>query len=164
MPHAGFQMLRQWGEKMANGSFVFTTNVDGQFQKAGFPAGRICEVHGSIHHLQAAASAAVMYEWQMAGAGAQRPTDVKIVHWVSNAPLIATAEHLQLDVDMGALRVADEALPLWPSPGGGPGTQVARPNIKMFCDESFAVGVKQWQFFALKWYSTTLISRHSVDR
>jgi NAD-dependent SIR2 family protein deacetylase len=28
--------------------------VDGQFQKAGFAAGRICEIHGSIHHLQCA--------------------------------------------------------------------------------------------------------------
>ena len=32
--------------------FVFTSNVDGQFQKAGFADDRLCEVHGSIHHLQ----------------------------------------------------------------------------------------------------------------
>ncbi len=34
------------------GSFVFTSNVDGQFQKAGFSEERIMECHGSIHHLQ----------------------------------------------------------------------------------------------------------------
>lgn len=32
--------------------FVFTSNVDGQFQKAGFSPNKIIEIHGSIHHLQ----------------------------------------------------------------------------------------------------------------
>ena len=32
--------------------FVVTSNVDGQFQKAGFAGENILEVHGSIHHLQ----------------------------------------------------------------------------------------------------------------
>lgn len=31
---------------------MFTSNVDGQFQKAGFAAERACEAHGSIRHLQ----------------------------------------------------------------------------------------------------------------
>lgn len=31
-----------------------TSNVDGQFQQAGFAEDRILEVHGSIHHLQCA--------------------------------------------------------------------------------------------------------------
>jgi NAD-dependent SIR2 family protein deacetylase len=31
---------------------VLTSNVDGQFQKAGFTDEQICELHGSIHHLQ----------------------------------------------------------------------------------------------------------------
>lgn len=54
-PHAGFRQLLALGERLPGGAFVFTSNVDGQFQKAGFPAGRVCEVHGSIHHLQCAA-------------------------------------------------------------------------------------------------------------
>jgi NAD-dependent SIR2 family protein deacetylase len=37
---------------MPNGYHVFTSNVDGQFQKAGFAPDRIHECHGSIHHLQ----------------------------------------------------------------------------------------------------------------
>jgi NAD-dependent SIR2 family protein deacetylase len=37
---------------LPGGFFVFTSNVDGQFQKAGFPEDRIVECHGSIHHLQ----------------------------------------------------------------------------------------------------------------
>jgi NAD-dependent SIR2 family protein deacetylase len=52
VPHAGFAMLKRWGERMPNGYSVFTSNVDGQFQKAGFDSARIHECHGSIHHLQ----------------------------------------------------------------------------------------------------------------
>jgi NAD-dependent SIR2 family protein deacetylase len=52
VPHAGFAILRRWGSRMPGGLFVFTSNVDGQFQKAGFDAGRILECHGSIHFLQ----------------------------------------------------------------------------------------------------------------
>jgi NAD-dependent SIR2 family protein deacetylase len=33
-------------------SFIFTSNVDGQFQKAGFSEECVMECHGSIHHLQ----------------------------------------------------------------------------------------------------------------
>ena len=51
-PHAGFQVLRRWAEGRANGAFVFTSNVDGHFQKAGFDAGAVHECHGSIAHLQ----------------------------------------------------------------------------------------------------------------
>lgn len=52
LPHAGFELLRQIGASMPNDAFVFTSNVDGQFQKAGFSEFQVCEVHGSIHHLQ----------------------------------------------------------------------------------------------------------------
>lgn len=52
LPHEGFALLRAWGEAMDHGSFVFTSNVDGQFQKAGFDPCAIYECHGSIHHLQ----------------------------------------------------------------------------------------------------------------
>jgi NAD-dependent SIR2 family protein deacetylase len=51
-PHEGFAILRKWGEKAPEGSFVFTSNVDGQFQKAGFHPDRIAECHGSIHRMQ----------------------------------------------------------------------------------------------------------------
>lgn len=52
LPHSGFEILRKWGEKRPLGYFVFTSNVDGQFQKAGFPADQVIERHGSIHFLQ----------------------------------------------------------------------------------------------------------------
>ena len=52
IPHQGFEVLREIGSKMPDGMFVFTSNVDGQFQKAGYDPYKICEVHGSIHFLQ----------------------------------------------------------------------------------------------------------------
>lgn len=51
-PHAGFKWLRELAQNLPQGAQVFTSNVDGHFQKAGFPVDRVCEVHGSIHHLQ----------------------------------------------------------------------------------------------------------------
>lgn len=51
VPHDGFQILLRWASRMKS-YFVFTSNVDGQFQKAGFATDRVYEVHGSIHHLQ----------------------------------------------------------------------------------------------------------------
>jgi NAD-dependent SIR2 family protein deacetylase len=52
-PHAGFELLRRWSERVPLGSFVFTSNVDGQFQRAGFPEKDLHECHGSIHWLPA---------------------------------------------------------------------------------------------------------------
>jgi NAD-dependent SIR2 family protein deacetylase len=50
--HEGFAILQRWAQRMPHGAFVFTSNVDGQFQKAGFPADRVHEYHGSIHSVQ----------------------------------------------------------------------------------------------------------------
>ncbi|KQZ45223.1 Sir2 family NAD-dependent protein deacetylase [Duganella sp. Root1480D1] len=52
VPHEGFSLLKAWGEAMDHGSFIFTSNVDGQFQKTGFDPHAIYECHGSIHHMQ----------------------------------------------------------------------------------------------------------------
>lgn len=51
-PHAGFGILKTWMAQCPWGGAVFTSNVDGQFQRAGFPVDDVCEAHGSIHHLQ----------------------------------------------------------------------------------------------------------------
>jgi NAD-dependent SIR2 family protein deacetylase len=51
-PHAGFGILKRWIDRFRLDHFLVTSNVDGQFQKAGFDERRILEVHGSIHHLQ----------------------------------------------------------------------------------------------------------------
>jgi NAD-dependent SIR2 family protein deacetylase len=51
-PHAGYAILRELAAEMTAPPFVFTSNVDGHFQKAGFGPEHILECHGSIHHLQ----------------------------------------------------------------------------------------------------------------
>lgn len=55
VPHKGFDRLLEIAASKPAGYFVFTSNVDGQFQKAGFAPDRIVECHGSIHHFQCTA-------------------------------------------------------------------------------------------------------------
>jgi len=51
-PHHGFEILKRWSEGLPHSYFVFTSNVDGHFQKTGFSDDRILECHGSLAHLQ----------------------------------------------------------------------------------------------------------------
>ena len=51
-PHAGFEILRRWCNERSRTSFVFTSNVDGHFQRAGFNHDAVVECHGSIEYLQ----------------------------------------------------------------------------------------------------------------
>ena len=51
-PHDGFRMLLDWGRAMPPGYFVVTSNVDGQFETAGFAAERLLAVHGSLFSYQ----------------------------------------------------------------------------------------------------------------
>jgi len=52
VPHQGFAVLERWTRRMALGGFVYTSNVDGQFQRAGFDPDRIVECHGAIEVFQ----------------------------------------------------------------------------------------------------------------
>jgi NAD-dependent SIR2 family protein deacetylase len=45
-------MLQEIADSLPRGGFVFTSNVDAQFQKAGFPESMVVECHGTIHFLQ----------------------------------------------------------------------------------------------------------------
>jgi NAD-dependent SIR2 family protein deacetylase len=47
-PHAGYDLLKRWADEKPGGYFVYTSNVDGAFRKAGFNESRIVESHGSI--------------------------------------------------------------------------------------------------------------------
>ncbi|MFO1381665.1 MAG: Sir2 family NAD-dependent protein deacetylase [Chitinivorax sp.] len=51
-PGPAFRILGDIARRLRYGAFVYTSNVDGHFQKAGFDPQRIVECHGSIHHLQ----------------------------------------------------------------------------------------------------------------
>ena len=54
VPHEGFSVLRRLAETMTRGCYVYTSNVDGQFQRAGFAADRVVECHGAIEFTQCA--------------------------------------------------------------------------------------------------------------
>jgi hypothetical protein len=58
---------------MEYGAFAFTSNVDGQFQKAGFPPEHVAECRGTIHALQCMAPC-INAAWTASGRslGAQR--------------------------------------------------------------------------------------------
>lgn len=51
-PHEGFLKLLELSQTKKYGAFVFTSNVDGQFQLSGFKEEQVMECHGSIHQLQ----------------------------------------------------------------------------------------------------------------
>ena len=59
-PHRGFHLLKALVEDKED-YFIFTSNVDGQFQKAGFDDDKIEECHGSIHHFQCTVCNKVIY-------------------------------------------------------------------------------------------------------
>ncbi len=103
-PHDGFHILKKWGSRMHHGYFVFTSNVDGQFQRAGFRADRIVEVHGAIDWLQCTAECGV-------GIYACDPSNPQPV-----------------EVNEQTMRAVGP-LPVCPQCGA-----VARPNILMFGD------------------------------
>jgi len=109
-PHQGFEILRRIGEQMPHGAFVFTSNVDGQFQKAAFAAERISECHGSIHYLQCS-DGCDAYE----GCDADRDG-------------IWPADDFDPEVDEEQCLLRSD-LPLCPHC-----QQIARPNILMFGD------------------------------
>jgi NAD-dependent SIR2 family protein deacetylase len=87
--HPGFRKLLEYGRTLPGGFFVYTSNVDGQFQKAGFSADRVVECHGSIHHLQCTGSC---------------------------SQAIWSAESVEVEVDETTCRAA-EPLPLCPTCG-----------------------------------------------
>ena len=51
-PHIGFQVVKKWCKSKPVGGFVYTSNIDGHFQKAGFDKALIVECHGRINQLQ----------------------------------------------------------------------------------------------------------------
>ncbi len=58
-PHDGFAILQRWAGRIPAGSFVFTSNVDDHFGRAGFDRDRILEAHGSIEWWQCLADCGV---------------------------------------------------------------------------------------------------------
>lgn len=110
-PHEGFALLQRWAEGMEHGLFVFTSNVDGQFQKSGVPENRVCECHGSIHFNQCSAPCR--------GADGQ-------------SRIVPADGDPDIPVDQVTMRTTEDALPRC-SNCEAP----MRPNILMFGDYCF---------------------------
>lgn len=51
-PHRGYEILIQWIKEQKLDHFIFTSNVDSQFQKAFFKEEKILECHGSLFRFQ----------------------------------------------------------------------------------------------------------------
>lgn len=110
VPHSGFEVLLRWSRQWP--TRVFTSNVDGQFQRAGFDACDVAEVHGTIHHLQC-----------LAGGGRQ-----PVGREEGCGQPVWPADGVEVTVDEATMRAA-EPLPSCPRCGA-----LARPNILMFGD------------------------------
>jgi NAD-dependent SIR2 family protein deacetylase len=125
-PHEGFDILRRHAERMPLGAFVYTSNVDGHFQAAGFAEDRVCEVHGSVHWMQWLRGCGVgLFPAERAAPG----------------PLTIEPETFR----------AREPLPKCPSCGS-----LARPNILMFSDGGWDPDRSYDQEFRLgQWVRTT---------
>jgi len=114
-PHKGFSILLQWVKKMRLGGFVFTSNVDGHFQKAGFNEDQIAECHGSIHNIQCIQRCRYCREKFPDGIG--------------------SAEKLgPFNVDVNVMEVKKEDIPACLLGDKCPVKSIARPNILMFGD------------------------------
>mmetsp|Transcript_66793 Transcript_66793/g.186363 ORF Transcript_66793/g.186363 Transcript_66793/m.186363 type:complete len:378 (-) Transcript_66793:105-1238(-) len=50
--HDGYATLLKWATTLGKSWFVFTSNIDGMFEKAGFAAEKVVACHGDMHHLQ----------------------------------------------------------------------------------------------------------------
>lgn len=51
-PGPTLKILMEVARRIPDGTHVFTSNVDGAFQKAGFEPARVVECHGTIHRMQ----------------------------------------------------------------------------------------------------------------
>lgn len=107
VPHQGYNILKQWSEHKDH--FIFTSNVDGAFQKAGFKGDRINECHGSLNHFQCADC-----------------------DYYSSNHGIWTVDELPLNIDESTM-TATGVYPRCPQCNA-----YARPNILMFGDYSWA--------------------------
>jgi len=110
VPHEGFHILRRLCEMKKYGGFVFTSNVDGQFQKAGFGKDQVYECHGSIHYMQCSASCTQSLQMFKDG--------------------IWSADDFIPEVDPETFQMEEEKLPKCPACK----SHISRPNILMFGD------------------------------
>jgi NAD-dependent SIR2 family protein deacetylase len=151
-PHPGFAILKEWADWMPQGAFVFTSNVDNHFQRAGFDPDRVVECHGSIEHRQCLAECGV----GIFDAGpAEIEVDPSTFRAVGNLPKCPACGALarpnilmfgDWDWDSGRTKRQRVRLVRWLE-GLGParlaivelGAGLAVPTVRLFCQEMAAL-------------------------
>jgi NAD-dependent SIR2 family protein deacetylase len=136
IPHRGYHIIRSW-QKLPTGTtqsgqtttaatpadapsksmFVYTSNVDGAFEKVGFRPDQIAECHGAGTRLQC--------------------TDEGCA--IKHGPWKTPAD-FRVDVDMETVTASPETMPHCPHCG-----RLARPNILMFGDMTCDIRVMDQQ-------------------
>ncbi len=51
-PHSGYYDLKKLLDNLGKDTYVMTSNVDGHFEKAGYPVDKIYTIHGNLKHIQ----------------------------------------------------------------------------------------------------------------
>lgn len=150
-PHAGFAVLRGWAA--GTSSFVFTSNVDGHFLRAGFAPERVVECHGSIHHLQCASGCGAPV-WDASGVSVSvDPETLRAADPLPSCPRcggIARPNLLMFDDrewDLARVQVQEAALEAWwRSVSGGRvvvvevGAGRAVPTVRWFSERLASFG------------------------
>lgn len=111
-PHAGYSILKRWGESMPHGMFSFTSNIDGHWGLT-IPESSVYEIHGSIRYIQCAL------------AGRSHTTSCYEEVWETGDVID------QLEID-SSTKCAKNPLPRCKFCG-----KLARPNVLMFGDPHY---------------------------
>ena len=91
IPHRGFHILQELAANMEHQAFVYTSNVDGQFQKAGFSENHVAECHGTVHYMQCAKPCSRTI-WSSEGVVVE--VDVQNCLFLGNLPACIECGHL----------------------------------------------------------------------
>ncbi|CAE8610924.1 unnamed protein product [Polarella glacialis] len=124
--HAGYATLLKWANTLGKPYCVWTSNIDGMFQKAGFPNELVTTCHGDMHHLQCSVDSR-----KCKGLAEDRSDEV----W--SAEVIP--DGLDEEIDPGSLRFIDAPSldrPCFKCPRCG---RLARPNVWFCGDMNYVV-------------------------
>lgn len=130
LPHEGHQVLKRLCEAKGDaGWFVWTSNVDGQHQLAGFAKDRVYECHGQIHRLQCTR-----------GRKCGRPEGLSLreeLEWRSEEEPWVVEQAVEVPYDSRYRALNPEALPKCERCGA-----LARPNLWFCSDRNYVPWVK----------------------
>ena len=139
-PHEGYTTLTALARsKFGDRSFVFTSNVDGLWEKSGWHAERLVECHGSIHVIQCADPTQCVGSREAPHLADAVDVEGRggdgMIHAAAAGGANARAAPVVVDihVDAESLRAAPESIPRCPRGCSG----IARPNIMLFGDPLF---------------------------